>query len=99
MVRGDRARNANAARMALARARSRSAPPAPAPPSDLGDAAELAELVSTVAGAERVRIEPNLSDAVRAARSTWQIGDAVVITGSITLVGDAITLAQEEGWT
>jgi dihydrofolate synthase/folylpolyglutamate synthase len=61
--------------------------------------AELAELVSTVAGAERVRIEPNLSDAVRAARSTWQIGDAVVITGSITLVGEAITLAQEEGWT
>ncbi len=61
-------------------------------------AAELAELVSAVAGAERVRIEPNLSDAVRAARSTWQIGDAVVITGSITLVGDAITLAQEEGW-
>ena len=62
------------------------------------DASALAELVRTIAGPDRVRVEPNLSDAVHAARSTWQIGDAVVITGSITLVGDAITLAQEEGW-
>lgn len=58
----------------------------------------LAELVTSVAGPDRVRIESRLGDAVRAAQSEWQVGDAVVITGSITLVGDAISLAQEEGW-
>jgi dihydrofolate synthase/folylpolyglutamate synthase len=58
----------------------------------------LAELVTSVAGPDRVRIESRLGDAVRAAQSEWQVGDAVIITGSITLVGDAISLAQEEGW-
>jgi dihydrofolate synthase/folylpolyglutamate synthase len=61
-------------------------------------AGKLATLVSSVAGPDRVRVEPDLSSAVRAARSTWQIGDAVIVTGSITLVGDAIELAQKEGW-
>ena len=58
----------------------------------------LAELVSSVAGPDRVRVEASLADAVRSARSDWPVGDAVIITGSITLVGDAISLAQEEGW-
>jgi dihydrofolate synthase/folylpolyglutamate synthase len=58
----------------------------------------LADLVASVAGPDRVRVEANLADAVRSARADWQVGDAVIITGSITLVGDAISLAQEEGW-
>lgn len=62
------------------------------------DAGELAGLVATVAGPDRVRTESNLGAAVAAARSSWQIGDAIVVTGSITLVGDAIALAQKEGW-
>lgn len=62
------------------------------------DAGELAGLVATVAGPDRVRTEINLGAAVAAARSSWQIGDAIVVTGSITLVGDAIALAQKEGW-
>lgn len=62
------------------------------------DAGELAVLVATVAGPDRVRTERNLGAAVAAARSSWQIGDAIVVTGSITLVGDAIALAQKEGW-
>ena len=59
---------------------------------------QLAQLVVSVASPDRVRVEPDLSSAVRAARSSWQIGDAVIVTGSITLVGDAIELAQKEGW-
>lgn len=62
------------------------------------DAGELAGPVAAVAGPDRVRTEINLGAAVAAARSSWQIGDAIVVTGSITLVGDAIALAQEEGW-
>ncbi|MEN9740245.1 MAG: hypothetical protein RLZ72_511 [Actinomycetota bacterium] len=58
----------------------------------------LAETVARVASPDRVRIEPNLSAAVDLARRSCDTGDAVIVTGSITLVGDAIALAEEEGW-
>jgi dihydrofolate synthase/folylpolyglutamate synthase len=64
-----------------------------AQPADL-----LAETVARVASPDRVRIEPNLSAAVDLARRSCDTGDAVIVTGSITLVGDAIALAEEEGW-
>lgn len=62
------------------------------------DADDLAAIVESVAGADRVRVAPRLADAIGEARSSWQIGDAIVVTGSITLVGDTIALAHEEGW-
>lgn len=62
------------------------------------DAHELGRIVESVAGPDRVRVAPDLGDAVRIARASWQIGDAVVVTGSITLVGDTIAMAQKEGW-
>lgn len=59
---------------------------------------ELAAIVSRVAGPDRVRVEPNLSAAIDLARRSCEQGDAVIVTGSITLVGDTIALAEEEGW-
>ena len=61
-------------------------------------AEELAETVARVAGPDRVRVEENLSAAIDAARRSCEPGDAVIVTGSITLVGDTIALAEEEGW-
>lgn len=62
------------------------------------DARDLARIVENVAGPDRVRVAPDLGDAVRAAHASWQIGDAIVVTGSITLVGDTIAMARKEGW-
>lgn len=62
------------------------------------DADELAELVTHIAGPERVRIEPELSVALEEARDEAGPNDAVLVTGSVTLVGQAIRLAAEEGW-
>lgn len=59
---------------------------------------ELATIVARVAGPDRVRVESNLSSAIDLARRSCDTGDAVIVTGSITLVGDAIALAEEEGW-
>lgn len=61
-------------------------------------AAELAATVARVASPDRVRVADNLSAAVDLARRSCETGDAVLVTGSITLVGDAIALAEEEGW-
>lgn len=61
---------------------------------------ELAELVREDVEPAAVDVHDTLADAMDAARA-WA-GEsprrAVVVTGSITLVGEAITLADEEGW-
>ena len=62
------------------------------------DADDLGTVAARVAGPDRVRVEPNLSAAVDLARRSCETADAVIVTGSITLVGDAIALAEEEGW-
>ena len=59
---------------------------------------ELAELVTHIAGPDRVRIEPELSVALEEARDEAGPTDAVLVTGSITLVGQAMRIAREEGW-
>ena len=60
----------------------------------------LAELAAAVAGDAAVTTHGFLSDALAVARE-WAAEAprrAVLVTGSITLVGDAIRLAAEEGW-
>lgn len=63
------------------------------------DADELAGAAVGVLGAERVVVEPDLSTAVETARdAAADRGGAVVVTGSITLLGDVIGHARETGW-
>lgn len=61
-------------------------------------AEELAELVTHIAGPDRVRIEPELAVALAEARDEAGPQDAVLVTGSITLVGQAMRIARDEGW-
>ena len=56
------------------------------------------ELVASIAGPDRVHVVPHLVDALSSARELCEVGDAVIVTGSITLVGDTIDLAKKEGW-
>jgi dihydrofolate synthase/folylpolyglutamate synthase len=61
---------------------------------------ELAGVALTVAPAESVRQFEDLAEAVGAARE-WAAeapSRAVLITGSITLVGEALALADAGGW-
>ncbi|GHF27533.1 bifunctional folylpolyglutamate synthase/dihydrofolate synthase [Pseudolysinimonas yzui] len=61
---------------------------------------ELAEVALTVAPEESVLRFDELSEAVDAARA-WAVAGpsrAVLITGSITLVGEALALAESGGW-
>lgn len=59
---------------------------------------ELADIVVSIAGPDRVRIEPELSEALEVARDSVNDGDAIVVTGSITLVGEVIATTEERGW-
>jgi len=63
-------------------------------------APELAASVARVVGPDRVRVVERLDDALDDARA-WA-ADApkrgVVVTGSITLVGDAMAIADDRGW-
>jgi dihydrofolate synthase/folylpolyglutamate synthase len=64
------------------------------------EADDLATLAVSIVGADRVIVEPSLEAALDAARdlaSNTEKG-AVIVSGSITLVGDAIVYAREEGW-
>lgn len=62
------------------------------------DVEALAEIATAVAGPDRVRIEPELAVALAEARDEAGPGDAVLVTGSITLVGQAMLMsAQEDG--
>ena len=61
---------------------------------------DLAALVRGVAGPDALDVDDDLTAAVEAARE-WAGDDpkrAVLVTGSITLVGEAIALAEAEGW-
>jgi dihydrofolate synthase/folylpolyglutamate synthase len=63
-------------------------------------ARELAGVAAGVFGVDRVTVEPALEAALELARgraSATEKGVALV-TGSITLVGDAMTIARENGW-
>ncbi|QEO09724.1 bifunctional folylpolyglutamate synthase/dihydrofolate synthase [Protaetiibacter larvae] len=63
-------------------------------------AEELAELVRAEVEPGLVAVHPDVADAVEAAR-VWASESprrAVIVTGSITLVGDVIALAEAGGW-
>lgn len=60
---------------------------------------ELADLVASIVGPDRVSAEPALAIALETARTFVEPGDAIMVTGSITLVGEAITLSKLEKWT
>lgn len=57
---------------------------------------ELAVLASEVFGKERVTEISNLASAVEEARATVTTNGAVVVSGSITLVGDVLKMIQAE---
>ncbi|WP_127793497.1 folylpolyglutamate synthase/dihydrofolate synthase family protein [Agromyces sp. LHK192] len=61
---------------------------------------ELAAIVASVAGPERVQVVDRLEEALETARD-WagaETGRGVVVTGSITLVGETIAYAGDRGW-
>ncbi|HEY5319584.1 MAG TPA: folylpolyglutamate synthase/dihydrofolate synthase family protein [Galbitalea sp.] len=60
----------------------------------------LAEIAVAIAGADRVIVEPSLETALETARdqaSRTEKG-AVIVAGSITLVGEAMSYARDQGW-
>lgn len=60
---------------------------------------ELAAIVAAAAGPERVAIEEHPADALDAARRiAEERGGAVLVTGSIVLVGEALAIADDHGW-
>lgn len=61
-------------------------------------AADLAELVVQIAGPDRVVLAPKLDDAIAVARESCEPTGAVLVTGSVTLVGQAFSiLGQQNG--
>ncbi|WP_229715542.1 bifunctional folylpolyglutamate synthase/dihydrofolate synthase [Subtercola lobariae] len=64
------------------------------------NADELASVVVGIAGADRVVVELDPREAAALARDSAAESErgAVLVTGSITLVGEIITLAADEGW-
>jgi dihydrofolate synthase/folylpolyglutamate synthase len=60
---------------------------------------DLADIVASLVGADRVQAEPTLASAIETAKTLCGPADAIMVTGSITLVGDTITLARTENWT
>jgi dihydrofolate synthase / folylpolyglutamate synthase len=63
-------------------------------------ARELGRLATSIVGESRVTIEPSLEAALEIARSRAGKTEkgAALVTGSITLVGDAIVYARNQGW-
>ncbi|HEX6953552.1 MAG TPA: folylpolyglutamate synthase/dihydrofolate synthase family protein [Agromyces sp.] len=63
-------------------------------------AGELAATVASIVGPERVDVVERLDDALDEARDWATRGEkrGVVVTGSITLVGDAMAIADDRGW-
>ena len=59
---------------------------------------ELGEIVAHVAGHDRIRVIPELSEALELARDSVGDGDAIIVTGSITLVGEVMATTNERGW-
>ena len=64
------------------------------------DADVLAGIAVEIFGAERVTVEPSLEAALELARDRAAETEkgAAIVTGSITLVGDAMVFAREAGW-
>jgi dihydrofolate synthase/folylpolyglutamate synthase len=58
----------------------------------------LADTVASIAGADRVHIEPSLAVAIGRARDEAGANDAVLITGSVTMAGQAMLIAAEQNW-
>jgi len=61
---------------------------------------DLAALAVSIVGADRVTVEPSLEAALELARDRASATEkgAALVTGSITLVGDAIVYARDRGW-
>ncbi|MFN3708405.1 bifunctional folylpolyglutamate synthase/dihydrofolate synthase [Microcella sp.] len=53
---------------------------------------ELAELVVQIAGPDRVQLAPRLDEAIAIARDSCEPTGAVLVTGSVTLVGQAFSI-------
>ncbi|SDZ11926.1 bifunctional folylpolyglutamate synthase/dihydrofolate synthase [Herbiconiux ginsengi] len=64
------------------------------------DPDELASIVVRIVGADRVLVEPDLTSALDQARDLAGESEkgAVLVTGSITLVGEVISIAAAEEW-
>lgn len=64
------------------------------------DADDLAQIAVGIVGSDRVIVEPNTETALEIARDAASATEkgAVLVTGSITLVGEAITYARDQGW-
>jgi len=64
------------------------------------DEEKLGDLVRATVGPDRTFVFGNLLDALENARDWAQDGErrAVVVTGSITLVGEAMAFAEDENW-
>jgi dihydrofolate synthase/folylpolyglutamate synthase len=64
------------------------------------DSDDLAAIAVSIVGPDRVTVEPSLESALEIARDRAAETDkgAVLVTGSITLVGDAIVFARDQGW-
>jgi dihydrofolate synthase/folylpolyglutamate synthase len=64
------------------------------------DADELAAVAVSILGPDRVTVETSLEAALEIARdrASETAKGAVLVTGSITLVGDAIVYARDQGW-
>jgi dihydrofolate synthase / folylpolyglutamate synthase len=63
-------------------------------------AEQLAAVVAGVVGPERVEVAERLEDALDEARDWAARGEkrGIVVTGSITLVGDVLAIADDRGW-
>jgi dihydrofolate synthase/folylpolyglutamate synthase len=61
---------------------------------------ELAEIAVAIVGPDRVIVEPSLETALETARNQASRTEkgAVIVTGSITLIGDAMSYARDQGW-
>jgi dihydrofolate synthase / folylpolyglutamate synthase len=64
------------------------------------DADELGALAVSVVGPDRVVIEPSPEAALEFAREQAERTEkgAVIVTGSITLIGEAMSYARDQGW-
>jgi dihydrofolate synthase/folylpolyglutamate synthase len=64
------------------------------------DADELAAIAVSILGTDRVTVETTLETALETARDTASQTEkgAVIVTGSITLIGEAMAFAREQGW-
>jgi dihydrofolate synthase/folylpolyglutamate synthase len=61
---------------------------------------DLAALAVGIVGPDRVTVEPNVVSALGVARDLADEAEkgGVIVTGSITLVGEVIALTEEDGW-